>query len=309
MPKCPKCDTQVSVQALNCPECGVKFRRRAASPLTDDELDDLLEDDQDGFSHSRKRRHSTTTKSGIGTWVVVLIVLAAVPLLMCPILIALLLPAVQQARSAARNAQAMNHLKQLALASHNFYDTFQHFPPYLVATSPPEPGRVPQSWMTDILPYIEQSALYSSIQLNTDWNDPANLPAMSTVVPIYLHPELKQLTNAQGYALAHFAANSQVMSDQRQLRIPDIVDGTANTMLAGSVNDGLKPWGDPSNHRDPALGFQGGPTAFGAPTRAPRRALVLLCDGSVRNVAADLAPEFCRALATPNGLETVRGDF
>ena len=63
-------------------------------------------------------------------------------------------------------------------------------------------------------------------------------------------------------------------------RIANITDGTSNTMMAGTVNDGFKAWGDPTNHRDPSSGFGGGPTSFGAPNR--RFVTILMFDGSVR---------------------------
>lgn len=86
------------------------------------------------------------------------------------VLIALLLPAVQQAREAARRMQCTNNMKQMALAMHNYHDTHYQFPP----------GHVPEeyvngkfarrgSWMVRILPYIEQKAAY----------DQANQPAGS----------------------------------------------------------------------------------------------------------------------------------
>lgn len=69
------------------------------------------------------------------------------------ILIALLLPAVQAAREAARRSQCANNLKQLALSLHNYSDTFKSFPPAGITTNQ-------LSWHVFILPFIEQSSLH-----------------------------------------------------------------------------------------------------------------------------------------------------
>jgi prepilin-type processing-associated H-X9-DG protein len=85
------------------------------------------------------------------------------------ILIALLLPAVQAAREAARRAQCTNNLKQIGLALHNYHDTHRRFPPLSVRFSAPLPAGVNSwstqelSWMTRILPYIEQQTIYTQI--------------------------------------------------------------------------------------------------------------------------------------------------
>ena len=76
------------------------------------------------------------------------------------ILIALLLPAVQQAREAARRTQCKNHLKQWGLAVHNYHDVHNQFP---INGTADWALKAKGSQLVMLLPYIEQSALYNSI--------------------------------------------------------------------------------------------------------------------------------------------------
>ena len=82
------------------------------------------------------------------------------------ILIALLLPAVQAAREAARRSQCSNNLKQLGLGVLNYEDTFKTFPPsFLLAAD-----FNAQVWGTRILPFIEQNALYDQFSFSATWS-------------------------------------------------------------------------------------------------------------------------------------------
>jgi len=79
------------------------------------------------------------------------------------ILIALLLPAVQAAREAARRITCTNNLKQLALALHNYHAAFQTFPINYGGNGGDATNNTGHTWFTGILPYIEQQALFDKI--------------------------------------------------------------------------------------------------------------------------------------------------
>jgi prepilin-type N-terminal cleavage/methylation domain-containing protein len=100
------------------------------------------------------------------------------------ILVALLLSAVQSARESARLSICRNNLKQFTLAIHNYHDVYGYFPAggnNRIRTLPmsqlPSPGI---SWITAILPYIEQSAIYDKLDLSNVLS--GTLPANYTVI-------------------------------------------------------------------------------------------------------------------------------
>ena len=97
------------------------------------------------------------------------------------ILIALLLPAVQAAREAARRMQCTNNLKQLGLAMHTYHDAMKTFPPAgfsCDSTTGNPRGAEPfperrrgASWLVFLWPYIEQTAVFSACTFaDTDWS-------------------------------------------------------------------------------------------------------------------------------------------
>jgi type II secretory pathway pseudopilin PulG len=125
------------------------------------------------------------------------------------VLIALLLPAIQAAREAARRMQCANKMKQIGIAVHNYHDTHNSFPAAAILLkwgASAEPGvtgnnstRQRTSWSVSILPFAEQSALYaqfdlgkvfSSLMNNSEISDTSNKNEtyQKEVLPMYVCP-------------------------------------------------------------------------------------------------------------------------
>jgi prepilin-type processing-associated H-X9-DG protein len=116
------------------------------------------------------------------------------------VLVALLLPAVQAAREAARRAQCISHLKQYGVALHNYHDTFKSFPrggtngwslQHDKFSGNPQAGNEWQddhgSWVVRILPFIEQQAIYEQVP---DLEDPSKYDPIGQWVNVIRNGEI-----------------------------------------------------------------------------------------------------------------------
>src|SRR5690606_7517725 len=124
------------------------------------------------FTFLRKSNMTQARKRGF-TLIELLVVIAILA-----ILIALLLPAVQQAREAARRTQCKNNLKQIGLALHNYLDVYSAFPLSMAAdgdgtTNPTGGGE--RSVPARLLPYLEGSAAYNADDLSYSHHDAVNI--------------------------------------------------------------------------------------------------------------------------------------
>jgi prepilin-type N-terminal cleavage/methylation domain-containing protein len=172
------------------------------------------------------------------------------------VLVALLLPAVQASREAARRIQCQNNLKQLALAFHNHHDTLQFFPtagwdwstPPTYINGIPATGREQQAgWGFQVLPYIEQTAAWNGGAATTDYDK--SIFALGVPIKAFFCPTRRQPQTVTysypGYlggasvthALCDYAAanldGTGAVRQYEPRRMADIIDGTSNTLLLG----------------------------------------------------------------------------
>jgi hypothetical protein len=144
------------------------------------------------------------------------------------------------------------------------------------------------------------------IDPNLPWDHPRNAPHFKRLVPECINSGLRgaDLHDEAGFGLNHYAANSHVLRANKSIRLSEISNDGATTLLVGEVNANFKPWGHPVNWRDPARGINQSPQGFGGP-RSSGGAVFLMADGSVLFISERVDRKVLRALATPRGGEEV----
>src|SRR4051812_46558261 len=169
------------------------------------------------------------------------------------ILVALLLPAVQAAREAGRRTQCANRLKQIGIALHNYHDTFNTFPPGVLAltTSNDPAGNHGWGWGAMLLPFLEQAPLHDQINFEQDTTTPANLALINQTLSAFQCPSdsgqptsetvvLTHTAKLVPYGVANFVgiAGFDLRNDRgyevgalrafKPTRLEDVLDGTSN---------------------------------------------------------------------------------
>jgi len=208
-------------------------------------------------------------------------------------------------RSTARRPQSSSNLHQMGIAVWAYEQTQHHFPP---GGTFDQYGNPLHSWETMLLPFLDPSHLQPNMAL--PWNHPQNAQDFKVPLSLFLNSGIMDINDhdSEGYALSHYAANARVFGADHPMRTDEITDGLSQTIMAGEVKENFRPWGDPVNWRDPALGVQKSPDGFAGPWAAGDTQFSMM-DGCVRRISKDIDPAVLRALATPNGGETVPDDF
>jgi prepilin-type N-terminal cleavage/methylation domain-containing protein/prepilin-type processing-associated H-X9-DG protein len=172
------------------------------------------------------------------------------------VLVALLLPAVQSAREAARRAQCVNNLMQVALGLQNYEASHEVLPPGVINGSGPivdQPKGYHFGWLTQILPYMEARTIYNHFNFKLGLYENQNGTTRMTLVRSYLCPsDNGPGRGALGVAMTNYAgnhhdveaaiaaSNNGVLFLNSSIRFEDVSDGTSQTIYIGEkLNDGL----------------------------------------------------------------------
>ncbi|NLS96109.1 MAG: DUF1559 domain-containing protein [Planctomycetaceae bacterium] len=184
------------------------------------------------------------------------------------ILIALLLPAVQAAREAAKRMQCTNNLKQWGLALHNYHDTHKSFPQGSWGTG----NRL--AFQVMLLPFLEQEPLYSQFDVSVYYGNAPNYNLMLESTPVHFCPSSRLLDRkaegtgipAGGWTIHYYGVmgakdpvgtaaadrlypcvgnfdsnhggvvDNGMFTRNRNFAMRDVTDGTSNTFLMGEIS-------------------------------------------------------------------------
>jgi len=217
------------------------------------------------------------------------------------VLVALLLPAIQAAREAARRNSSLNNVKQIMLGLLNYESARGAFPTQAIRSAD---GKPLLSWRVQILPYIEQQALYKQFHLDEPWDSEHNKQLISQMPEIYLDPS-SRLSPTDGLtSYLGVAGEGRLFDGGRAvgMKLSAIRDGTSNTIAVVQVDDAdAVEWTRPEDWEledsDPFAGLGG---------LHPGGVFVAgFCDGSVRTISVGLDPDVFKALLTVGGGERV----
>jgi prepilin-type N-terminal cleavage/methylation domain-containing protein/prepilin-type processing-associated H-X9-DG protein len=172
------------------------------------------------------------------------------------ILVALLLPAIQAAREAARRTTCQNNLKQIGLALLNYHNAHGEFP-----SGHHQINVFDHCWMTAILPFVEQQILYDQYDYSQKWNSARNRSVAERDLSVQLCPSSEHKNigqgdyggingpanysgeanipngweNGHGYEVGMFPAtgNAKIVSGNTPISIQQVIDGTSQTFIVG----------------------------------------------------------------------------
>jgi prepilin-type N-terminal cleavage/methylation domain-containing protein/prepilin-type processing-associated H-X9-DG protein len=256
------------------------------------------------------------------------------------VLAALLIPAVQSSRDAARRTACKNQLRQLGLALHMYHEVHRCFPPGSYVMGPSFPIQSGWGWGAMILPYIEQNAIYKQIDFCLGTGLGGNLQLIAQPIPMFRCPSEIGVDSISCKPIAdppfqvasgNYCGSEGVLSSMSSIRIAQITDGTSQTLMLGERL--VQPGGPTSlaftsawcgqiafadeydlrsvpyllpdaNH--PINGSPVDPLCFGS--RHPLGANFVLADGSCLFLNNSIDSQVFTALGTPNGGEAVNAE-
>ena len=277
MVNCPQCAELIELGLSSCPYCHAELTMAPASG-------------------------PPQAKSSFPVWLLVIGGVVIGGVCVVGILIALLLPAVGQAREAARRSQCKNNLKQIGLALMNYHGTYNTFPPAYI---PDATGKPKHSWRVLILPFIDQNPMHNAYDFNKPWDHPDNLAVTRNTPQVFRCPSATGSPGTTHYVFV--TGKGTCFEGSRAIRLSDIVDGASQTLLVVESHESSTTWYEPKDLDVSEL--SGGGASPGVSTTHVGGFHALHADGRVSYIPESIAPAQLKARVTPRGREPVVDEF
>jgi len=164
------------------------------------------------------------------------------------ILVALLMPAVQATREAARRITCVNHLTQLGIALQSYQEAHEVLPPGTINPQGPirsEPKGYHMGWLVQLLPYFEEGVTFKSIDFSVGVYDPKNAPVRALGIALLTCPSYNGPSGVDGVWVSNYAGchhdveapidrdNHGVLFLNSHVSSKDVTDGTTHTIYVG----------------------------------------------------------------------------
>ena len=193
--------------------------------------------------------------------------------------------------------RCINNLRQIALALHNYHDTYGKFP---AVANFDKAGKPLLSWRVHLLPFMEHQDLYREFHLDEPWDSEHNKKLIPRLPGSFRCPSSKIKEPGRTTYLAPVGKATMLTGDSKQLRISDVTDGLSNTIfIVDAADDRAVVWTKPED-----LNYDPDKPLAGLVGHHPGIFASVFGDGSVHLLRDTTDPITLRALFTRNQGET-----
>jgi hypothetical protein len=144
--------------------------------------------------------------------------------------------------SASARIRSQNSLKQIALAMHNYHDSFGHLPAAAIYS---KDGKPLLSWRVAILPFVEQDGLYRAFHLDEPWDSEHNKNLLAQMPKLYA-PVGGKVTDKHSTFYQVFVGKGTMFEGKEGIKFTDVTDGLSNTVMVVEAGEAV-PWTKPAD--------------------------------------------------------------
>jgi len=196
----------------------------------------------------------------------------------------------------ARKQAAMNNLRQIGLALHTYHDVHRGFP---AAVSTDDDGKPLLSWRVQILPYIEQDALYKEFHLDEPWDSEHNKALVEKMPKVFAAPGSEAGPGMTSYLTVR--GEKTIFPGTKPISLAGVLDGTSNTIMVVEASDKRAvTWTKPDDYEFDDMSPMDGLLGL-----RPRGFLALFGDAHVQLIPEDVDKDSLIGLYTRDGGEPI----